>query len=122
MSFVVKGADYPKCCAECYAGLDFSGDYPVCRFTGEQRGWTFNVRNQKMDKCPLHDLPTPHGKLIDVDELISDLYFDIELAERCLQNTNCVGTVRKQMQYDKECKQDCIDYIRYTPAIIEAEE
>lgn len=73
MSFVVKGADYPKCCAECYAGLDYSGDCPVCRFTGEQRGYTFNTRNRKMDKCPLHDLPTPHGKLIDAKKLISSL-------------------------------------------------
>ena len=34
-----------------------NGDYPACRITQEQRGYTFNTRTRKMDKCPLKELP-----------------------------------------------------------------
>ena len=48
--------DMPSCCDECFA-LDDSGDYPFCLITQEQRGYTFKVREQKMDRCPLKPLP-----------------------------------------------------------------
>ena len=48
--------DMPSCCYECFA-LDVSGDYPVCILTGEQRGYTFRTREQRMDKCPLRPAP-----------------------------------------------------------------
>lgn len=44
----------PKCCDECFA-LDESGDYPMCRITGECRGYNFPTRSQRMDNCPLVD-------------------------------------------------------------------
>ena len=48
--------DMPSCCNECFA-LDEYGDYPVCRITQEQRGYTFRTREQRMSKCPLKPLP-----------------------------------------------------------------
>ena len=38
--------DMPSCCDECFA-LDDNGDYPMCRITQEQRGYTFNTRWEK---------------------------------------------------------------------------
>lgn len=52
MSIIIRGVDMPKCCADCWA-LDDSGDYPMCRITMEQRGYTFRTREKRMDKCPL---------------------------------------------------------------------
>ena len=48
--------DMPNCCDECFA-LNEYGDYPVCRITQEQRGYTFRIREQKMSKCPLKQMP-----------------------------------------------------------------
>lgn len=48
--------DMPTCCDECFALYD-GGDYPMCLITKEQRGYTFRIREQKMDKCPLREPP-----------------------------------------------------------------
>lgn len=56
MSKAILVIDMPSCCDECFA-LDEYGDYPRCRITGEQRGYTFRTRELKMSKCPLKPLP-----------------------------------------------------------------
>ena len=56
MDKAILVVDMPSCCDECFA-LDEYGDYPVCRITQEQRGYTFRTREQKMDKCPLKLAP-----------------------------------------------------------------
>ena len=56
MSKAILVMDMPICCDECFA-LDDNGDYPTCHITQEQRGYTFNTRTRKMDKCPLKELP-----------------------------------------------------------------
>ena len=48
--------DMPECCDKCFM-LDDSGDYPMCRFTQEVRGYNFRTRERKMDRCPLRELP-----------------------------------------------------------------
>ena len=67
MSVLIKGMEMPKSCAECWA-LDDYGDYPVCRITQEQRGYTFRTMEQRMARCPLIEI-RPHGRLIDADAL-----------------------------------------------------
>lgn len=52
MSVLIKDAEMPTVCDDCWA-LDECGDYPMCRITGETRGYTFQVREKRMDKCPL---------------------------------------------------------------------
>ena len=42
----------PKCCDECFA-LDDNGDYPFCLISKDQRGYTFNVYENRMPSCPL---------------------------------------------------------------------
>jgi len=46
----------PLTCGDCFA-LDEHGDYPMCRITGETRGYTFipMIRTRRMDKCPIKD-------------------------------------------------------------------
>ena len=56
MSKAVLVIDMPSCCDECFA-LDDRGDYPVCLITQEQLGYTFRIREQRMNKCPLQPMP-----------------------------------------------------------------
>jgi hypothetical protein len=56
--------------------LDDYGDYPRCIITEEQRGYNFPIREKRMDRCPLIELP-PHGRLKDVDKIeYEKLYID----------------------------------------------
>lgn len=50
--------DMPSCCGDCWA-LDESGDYPMCRITGETRGYNFNVLDRRMTNCPLIEEEPP---------------------------------------------------------------
>ena len=69
MKKAVLVIDMPNCCDECFA-LDDNGDYPFCLITHEQRGYTFKTREQKMNKCPLNELP--EHELIWYDDEGSD--------------------------------------------------
>lgn len=64
MSIIIKGMKMPIVCDDCWA-LDECGDYPMCRITQEQRGYNFNTREYRMDDCPLVEIPTPHGRLVE---------------------------------------------------------
>lgn len=55
MAIIIDNQDMPKCCYECFT-LDVNDDYFGCRITNEQRGYTFDTRNMRMDKCPLKEL------------------------------------------------------------------
>ena len=75
MSVLVRGMEMPSSCNDCLFGhwsnlyqavfcelLNFK-DYPV-----DYIGY----KAQRLDKCPLVEVPTPHGRLIDADRLKSD--------------------------------------------------
>jgi hypothetical protein len=68
MNKAILVIDMPKCCDECFA-LDDNGDYPVCLVTQEQRGYTFNIRDQRMDKCPIKPAPRKYS----IDYLMDDV-------------------------------------------------
>lgn len=55
MSKAILIIDMPESCDKCKF-LNDSYDYPECIITGETRGYTFRIREQKMDKCPLKPL------------------------------------------------------------------
>jgi len=65
MGVYISNMEMPTNCDNCWA-LDDYGDYPRCRITEEQRGYNFPIREKRMDKCPLVEIP-PHGRLIDAD-------------------------------------------------------
>lgn len=44
----------PSCCDECFAFDDY-GDYPYCRISQDQRGYTFNKLESRMPSCPMKD-------------------------------------------------------------------
>ena len=77
MSIIIKGMDMPKSCRTCPLN---SAPPNGCLI------WTINdIRKDKRNNdCPLVEIPTPHGRLIDKDELLSHIKKDplFSLVER----------------------------------------
>lgn len=67
MDTAILVIDMPDCCYECFA-FDDSGDHPMCLVTEEYRGYKFRAREQKMDKCPLREIPNRMICLDDRDD------------------------------------------------------
>ena len=76
MSILIKGMEMPRSCDMCRA-LDDYGDYPRCIITEEQRGYNFPIREKRMDRCPLIELP-PHGRLIAEKTITEIRYHDAD--------------------------------------------
>ena len=63
MSILVKGVPMPKCCGECSAIRCFLLD----ELTDEE------IESKRHEKCPLVEVPEPHGRLIDAEVLTKNL-------------------------------------------------
>ena len=74
MSVFIKGMEMPENCLECaIASWSPSGYDYVCPFSGIM---TLNIGRQ--NDCPLVEVPTPHGRLIDADELKNEYPHDVD--------------------------------------------
>jgi len=94
MGVYIRDMKKPDCCYGCWA-LDDDGDYPRCRITDECRGFTFNTRERVMDECPLIEVKTLHGRLIDEDALCYEVVKKggvdfIYAATSCIKDTPTV--------------------------------
>lgn len=56
-------------------------------------------------------------RYIDADALAHDLEYDVEQCARALDDMNMVGKERDDMQWEKDCKQNCIWYISEQPTV-----
>jgi len=56
-------------------------------------------------------------RLIDADALAKDLEYDIEIDNRALDCMDLVGVERDHIQRDKDCKQNCMQYLTCAPTI-----
>lgn len=65
MSILIKGIDMPKSCKECL--------FEQVHYVNNYSRRSYCVLGAEQEHCPLVEIPTPHGRLIDGDELISDL-------------------------------------------------
>ena len=75
MSILIKGIEMPQCCQDC----PLNYDQMECAVTGTA-WWSdsmvlvgFDSEKERLYDCPLIEVPTPHGRLIDADALIADL-------------------------------------------------
>lgn len=79
MGVYIPNMEKPKDCKECQWHLEFY-------IEDEQVGGlcTITEKDDKENTCPLIEIPTPHGRLIDKDELLSHLKKDplFDLVER----------------------------------------
>lgn len=110
MSVMIKGMEMPRGCNTCQLYV-LCFDYYVCRAKKLERGGYLDVDNEviagrRHNCCPLVEIPTPHGRLIDADELIKKL-------ER---HRDMCGDIEAQYEIDT-----AIRILRNIPTIIEAE-
>ena len=86
MSLIIKGKDIPKSCYDCDL---YSGEGFLCPLVIETTNdWVLEAMYKRVDECPLVEVPTPHGRLIDADEHIKSLR-DGFCGERCRRNHDC---------------------------------
>ena len=77
MSVLIKGMEMPALCQECDLYID-----GACYAKG-YRDYQSIMDMSKPADCPLIEVPTPHGRLIDADELVriwqwAKIYSNIE--------------------------------------------
>ena len=75
MSILIKGMEMPKSCYGCYF-------HEVYNYSGEEKrtceaNWDLQFDDEwavdfKHPDCPLIEVPTPHGRLIDADDMAKD--------------------------------------------------
>ena len=97
MGVYIPNMKMQKSCFDCFA---YDGEFMECRATGECVNETFY--DKVRDDCPLVEIPTPHGRLIDASELIK--------------------SYMKGTKTDIDDFYDTIDIIDNAPTILEAEE
>lgn len=103
MSIYIKGMKMPKNCTICRFCVPEAepGDGEMCMATGR---FMPPCSTERLEDCPLIEVPTPHWRLVDADEL---------KATFCAE---CNHTIK--------CEDCDIDYHigRLAPTIIDAEE
>lgn len=100
MSVLIKGMEMPTQCYDCYLiAVDPDKDGLYCKHLKKD----VNDWSSRLDDCPLVEVPTPHGDLIDREEAMKGLHtiFILEKghSHRCIQ---------------PEC-------VEFAPTVIEAE-
>lgn len=65
MSIIIKGIDMPEDCFECPC---FSGEFIVCNVVDKD----LSVFHALHKDCPLVEIPTPHGRIVDYDRIFKD--------------------------------------------------
>ncbi|MBQ1309642.1 MAG: hypothetical protein II224_02590 [Ruminococcus sp.] len=74
MSVMIRGMEMPSGCNTCQLHV-LCFDYYVCRAKKLERGGYLDVDDKVIEGrrhrcCPLVEIPTPHGRLIDADALM----------------------------------------------------
>lgn len=75
MSVIVKGMEMPKNCYDCpFIRASYADDYYCVAGDGIEEDLK-KLYEHRMADCPLIEIPTPHGRLIDLDKMV-DEYWD----------------------------------------------
>lgn len=68
MSILIKGMDMPSACNKC----QFHNAY-ICTAKGSPVSLQIYLYDKKPCDCPLAEIPTPHGRLIDAEDLTNTM-------------------------------------------------
>lgn len=115
MSVLIKGMKMPRLCRECACVQpSFSGTGYFCA-ADEFLVRDVNLNDVPPDWCPLIEVPIPHGRLVDADNLVQVIDDEFEEVTRTFQNP--IELFRKSLLCGF-----ARDVITAAPTIIEAEE
>ena len=77
MSVIVKNMEMPERCGRCFF-VRWSNLHQTAWCTLAQEAcfedFSRDYKNRRADFCPLVEIPTPHGRLIDKDKLRHELF------------------------------------------------
>ena len=116
MSILIKNIKKPKSCNELIGGqlkrCPFVDGYDDCVILRKKGIWTGTTWEEQYSKCPLVEVPEPHGDLIDRDILEQELRNGIKAGnlEEGYENYANINSV-----------DDCVECVRYADIVIEAE-
>ena len=91
MSYVVKGYKFPQSCRECW--LVYPEGLHNCSCILTEKYWEFEEEmpsKSRLPECPLVEIPTPHGRLIDADELLKHKYGISQTARTYIKTADTV--------------------------------
>jgi hypothetical protein len=72
MSLLINGVGVPSGCFQCrFLKSGWSVDW-VCSVTNNEIHLYAHDSDKKPSDCPLVEIPTPHGRLIDADKFLKD--------------------------------------------------
>lgn len=75
MSLIIKGMEIPPKCRSCPCCAD-DGLVDFC--SAVDTAVVVDNLDQKLSCCPLVEIPTPHGRLIDADKLLEAMSQAVE--------------------------------------------
>ena len=80
MGVYIKGMKMPKCCDVCkFSGWSNLHQTALCRLYDYKPcfdDFSQEYENKRSNNCPLVEVPTPHGRLIDEDEITAYSYLE----------------------------------------------
>ena len=92
MSILIKGIEMPVACFDCPCMQDLSNideEYYICAAI-EHAPEITDKNNGRLPKCPIVEIPTPHGRLIDENELLRHKYGFSQTARVIIKTTDAV--------------------------------
>lgn len=128
MSVLVKGMEMPKACSECRL-LEGDSWYGLChganRWLDDDDFFSWyqypegDIDDSKPVNCPLVEVPTPHGRLVDADAMVGDDNEAYKTAQLALMGAGS-GADAMRMVYEVAHK-NLQMFIADAPTVIEAE-
>ena len=114
MSVLIKGMEMPTQCYDCYLiAADPDKDGLYCKHLKKD----VNDWSSRLEDCPLVEVPTPHGRLVDADGIVR--YANCEI-------TGAFAYPQGTRQDDEKRYRESWDFVRTvviaTPTVIEREE
>lgn len=82
MSVIVKGMEMPTTCCNCKFREPFI-DFAYCHLAEMDMEYE-ESDNCRHPDCPLVEIPTPHGRLIDADNLVRNTIYNKYITETIL--------------------------------------
>ena len=80
MSVIIKGMEIPKSCSKCGWFDMGGGDGYRCTLLRKSFDMWNKISVARDKNCPLVEIPTPHGRLIDADELANETFYSVTSA------------------------------------------
>ena len=116
---LIKGMEMPKCCEECRL---FNKPWCMAKPLEEWRtGYYEPLKGEKQKDCPLVEVPTPHGRLIDADAYRKEIRERYESAREWYKGAK-TDDIKARAESALFTFTECSLTIRKMPTIIEAED